>query len=274
VAVAGVLRAEVDRRCGRPVDARDAVENALERLEFCSDDTVRLARLAATGVAIEADLAQRARDLGDAEAEADAIARAGVMRSRAEAAAAAGRPMEVAYAALADGHHLRATGEDPGEAWETAASHWATLDRPLLVAIARWHAAEACMARGRRDSAAEAAGIALAGARELGARWLVSELEGLIARARLTIDAAASAVDPSPAITPETAEDDPFGLTPRERQVLTLVARGATNREIGAELYMAEKTASVHVSRILAKLDVRSRTEAAAVAHRLGLTVG
>ena len=59
-------------------------------------------------------------------------------------------------------------------------------------------------------------------------------------------------------------------LTPRERQVLELIARGATNREIGAELFMAEKTASVHVSRILMKLDVRSRTEAAGVAHRLG----
>ncbi len=47
---------------------------------------------------------------------------------------------------------------------------------------------------------------------------------------------------------------------------------GATNREIAASLYMAEKTASVHVSRILAKLGVRSRTEAAAVAHRLALT--
>jgi DNA-binding NarL/FixJ family response regulator len=73
---------------------------------------------------------------------------------------------------------------------------------------------------------------------------------------------------------PEQADvpaEDPFGLTPRERQVLELVARGATNREIGAELFMAEKTASVHVSRILAKLDVRSRTEAAGVAHRLRL---
>ena len=54
--------------------------------------------------------------------------------------------------------------------------------------------------------------------------------------------------------------------------MLELLAAGATNREIGAALYMAEKTASVHVSRILAKLDVRTRTEAAAVAHRLGLT--
>ena len=69
----------------------------------------------------------------------------------------------------------------------------------------------------------------------------------------------------------EPPEEEPFGLTPRERQVLTLVSEGRTNREIGDTLYMAEKTASVHVSRILSKLGVRSRTEAAAVAHRLGL---
>jgi DNA-binding NarL/FixJ family response regulator len=65
--------------------------------------------------------------------------------------------------------------------------------------------------------------------------------------------------------------ENPFGLTDRERQVLALVAAGATNREIAAELFMAEKTASVHVSRILGKLGVRSRTEAAAVAYRQGL---
>ncbi|MFZ1993434.1 MAG: LuxR C-terminal-related transcriptional regulator, partial [Solirubrobacteraceae bacterium] len=67
------------------------------------------------------------------------------------------------------------------------------------------------------------------------------------------------------------AAEDPFGLTPRERQVLALLAEGATNRQIGAALYMAEKTASVHVSRILAKLGVQGRTQAAAVAHRLHL---
>ena len=53
--------------------------------------------------------------------------------------------------------------------------------------------------------------------------------------------------------------------------MLALLAEGRTNREIGEALFMAEKTASVHVSRILAKLDVRTRTEAAAVAHRLGI---
>jgi DNA-binding NarL/FixJ family response regulator len=76
---------------------------------------------------------------------------------------------------------------------------------------------------------------------------------------------------PAEAAAVDGSEEDPFGLTPRERQVLALLADGRTNREIGQTLYMAEKTASVHVSRILSKLDVRSRTEAAALAHRVGL---
>ena len=100
---------------------------------------------------------------------------------------------------------------------------------------------------------------------------LRAEAEGLAARGRLPVASAAVPVVDA-ATVPAGDGDDPFGLTPRERQVIALVANGATNREIGAQLYMAEKTASVHVSRILAKLDVRSRTEAAAVAHRLGLS--
>ena len=126
-------------------------------------------------------------------------------------------------------------------------------------------------------SAARAAGAALETGRRLGAGWLAGEVEGLVARARLRVDDdgdGAAEGDGAPDAEGEAAPaEDPFGLTPRERQVLALVARGATNRQIGAQLYMAEKTASVHVSRILAKLDVRSRTEAAAVAHRLGLDV-
>jgi DNA-binding NarL/FixJ family response regulator len=60
-------------------------------------------------------------------------------------------------------------------------------------------------------------------------------------------------------------------LTEREREVLCLVAGGATNRVIGARLYISPKTASVHVSRILTKLDATTRTEAAALAHASGL---
>jgi DNA-binding NarL/FixJ family response regulator len=127
----------------------------------------------------------------------------------------------------------------------------------------RWREAEALIARGDREAATAAACAAEEIAVQLGAGWLRGEIEGLAARARLDI---ASEHDEEPA--DESEEDDGFGLTSLERQVLALVAEGATNREIGAQLFMAEKTASVHVSRILSKLNVRTRTEAAAVAHR------
>jgi len=63
-----------------------------------------------------------------------------------------------------------------------------------------------------------------------------------------------------------------LGLTPREREVLALVAEGRTNRQIAEALFISDKTASVHVSNILAKLGVANRAEAAAAVHRLGLT--
>jgi DNA-binding NarL/FixJ family response regulator len=110
---------------------------------------------------------------------------------------------------------------------------------------------------------------ALTAAQDIGAQWLASEIEGFALRARLRLEP--DEASPAPALAATDAGEDPFGLTPRERQVLALLADGRTNREIGTALYMAEKTASVHVSRILSKLDVRSRTEAAAVAHRVGL---
>ncbi|HXZ82291.1 MAG TPA: response regulator transcription factor [Acidimicrobiales bacterium] len=58
-------------------------------------------------------------------------------------------------------------------------------------------------------------------------------------------------------------------LTARERRVLDLVAEGKTNREIGAELYLAEKTVKNYVSNILSKLGMQRRTEAAVFAARL-----
>ena len=56
-------------------------------------------------------------------------------------------------------------------------------------------------------------------------------------------------------------------LTPREREILALVAEGRTNGEIGKQLFIATKTVSVHVSNILGKLGAASRTEAAAIAR-------
>lgn len=60
-------------------------------------------------------------------------------------------------------------------------------------------------------------------------------------------------------------------LTPRELGVLELVARGYTNRKVGEELFISEKTVSVHLSRVMTKLGAASRTEAVSIAHQRGL---
>ncbi len=265
----GSLRGELERRCGDLAAARAAIDDGLDAIEFCSEDLPRMALLSETGAAIEADAAQRARDLGDEAAEREAISRAEGFVMRAEAYAEdEARPVEKARQATAEAHLARARGEADPELDAAAAEAWRSVERPYPAAVAELRRAETLVARGDRD----AAGTQLAAVREtadaLGAPWLRSEADGLASRARLALPGAAAAEEPAP------AGEDPFGLTPRERQVLELLAGGATNREIGAQLFMAEKTASVHVSRILAKLDVRSRTEAAAVAHRFGLVAG
>jgi len=75
---------------------------------------------------------------------------------------------------------------------------------------------------------------------------------------------------PVPVPVPATAAHT-AALTPRESEILALVAEGRSNGEIGKQLFISTKTVSVHVSNILAKLDAASRTEAAAVARRRGL---
>jgi DNA-binding CsgD family transcriptional regulator/tetratricopeptide (TPR) repeat protein len=264
----GALLGELERRSGDLVAARAAVDDGLDAIEFCSEDLPRIARLAETGAAIEADAAQRARDLGDADAERDALIRTEGFVARAEACAADIRPVETARLATTLAHQARAAGAADPALDAAAADAWRAVSRPYPAALEELRRAEALVAAGDREAAATQLVEVLATAGELGAPWLQAEAEGLAGRARLALPTAAE--DP----VPEPDGGDPFGLTPRERQVLALVAGGATNREIGAQLYMAEKTASVHVSRILAKLDVRSRTEAAAVAHRFGLRAG
>jgi DNA-binding NarL/FixJ family response regulator len=128
-------------------------------------------------------------------------------------------------------------------------------------ARAQWRLAEALAAAGRREEAAAVWRSAATTAAQLAAAPLRAALDDLRRRARLDSDGAAS----GPRLTPAG------GLTEREREVLRLVALGKSNREIAAELFIAPKTASVHVSNILGKLGAASRTEAAAIAHREGL---
>jgi DNA-binding CsgD family transcriptional regulator len=272
----GALRAELERRGGDLQAARAAIDNALDRLDFCSDDVARMARVAAAGVRVEADAAVRARDLG--EDPARAIGNAEMLLARVQACAEieddeddedtppAQRPVEAAFLATAQAELARARDADDPGLWALATEAWANLGRPYRAAQTQRREAEALLASGDRDNAASTALAALESARQIGAAWLASEIEGFALRARLRLEQ-----EPEAEPASSDGDEDPFGLTARERQVLALLAAGRTNREIGAELYMAEKTASVHVSRILSKLDVRSRTEAAALAHRVGL---
>jgi ATP/maltotriose-dependent transcriptional regulator MalT len=262
----GALLGELRRRRRDLRGAREAVAQALDRLEVCTDDVMRIARATAVGVRVEADIAQRARDLREKGQERDAIARARIHTQRLRAAATEGGPVESAWRTMGTADLARARGRDDPAIWTKAAAEWEAIERPYPAAFARWRTAEAYVERGDRAEAAAAARSALQTARRLGSRWLAEEIEVLADRARLELDEGAEAARVPVGGPPEDA--DPFGLTPRERQVLALIAEGATNRQIGAALYMAEKTASVHVSRILSKLGVRSRTQAAAVAHR------
>ena len=265
--VLGALQAELAMREGDVQGARAAVDDALDRIEFCSDDALRMAMVSAAGLTAEATAAEHARDLGDRAAVEAALVHAELLIARVRACAEDGGALERAYLSHAEADYCRALGTDQTERWVEAAAAWDALGRPYPAALARWRHAEALVAAGDREGAVPLASAALETAERLGAAWLAGELESLAARARLRLcekDGATPAAE-------DDGDEAPFGLTPRERQVLALVAAGATNREIGRQLYMAEKTASVHVSRILAKLEVRSRTEAAGVAHRLGL---
>lgn len=144
-----------------------------------------------------------------------------------------------------------------------APEHWrAAADKATQAwwrALALLGEAEALLAGARREEATDALRRAYELSERLDSKGLRERAVALARRGRLEIGA------------PELHGADDLGLTPRENEVLALVAEGCTNREIGEHLFIAEKTASVHVSNILAKLDVDNRGAAAAAAHRLGL---
>ena len=163
------------------------------------------------------------------------------------------------------------TGADPGGSpgdpqslacWDAAVAGWHQLAQPYQEATTLLWAAEAALAAGDRDGAAGRLSRAARLAGELGARPLGSEISTLARNARLDLGSG------RPAGQPGTGR---LGLTTREFEVLRLVAAGRSNPEIAAELFIAAKTASVHVSNILAKLGAASRTEAAAIALQAGL---
>ena len=179
---------------------------------------------------------------------------------------AASAPMVAALRAHALAEASRLDGQSSPDRWTDAADRFAEIPDPFGVAYARYRSAEAILRRDGvkadvgellRDAAEEAAGI--------GALPLYRSIETLARRARVSMDRAEPA-------RPEPAPERPTaGLSPREIEVLRLVADGRSNGEIGEELFISRKTAGVHVTHILDKLGVANRVEAAMAAGRLGL---
>jgi DNA-binding CsgD family transcriptional regulator len=227
-----------------------------------------LIRVSAVGLTAQADLASQARIAGDEAAERAAVEGAKKLIDTARRGAAyPRRPNWVlgvdgrAWLARAEAEWLRAKGVNDPDAWLAVVQ---TFGQAFVyeAARSRWRLAEALLEAGRRDEAQEEWRQAIGTAERLGARPLRAALTDLGRRGRLARDDGQSGRGPV----------DPLrGLTAREQEVLRLLAVGRSNREIAAELFIAPKTASVHVSNILAKLRATSRTEAAAIAHAEGI---
>jgi DNA-binding CsgD family transcriptional regulator len=149
--------------------------------------------------------------------------------------------------------------------WDLCAEAWAQLQQPYPQAQALTRAGEAAAEAGETDAAASRLRKAADIADRLAAHPLRERIDQLGRLARI------AAVRTSTPDGHEQNERPQLGLTPREHQVLQLVAAGHTNGQIARELFISVKTASAHVSNILAKLHVNSRVQAATSAYRLHL---
>jgi DNA-binding CsgD family transcriptional regulator len=217
------------------------------------------------GLTVEAEYAERARLAGDAIALDDAVAVGGALleqaRAAAEQASRAGLARDVdlrGWHATAEAEWTRLQGHSDPKAWQAAVEAF-SYGHVYAVARCQWRLAEALLGVADREQATDAARAAHQTAVRLGAEPLQEALEALARRGRLDLGAGVP------------AERALAGLTPREVEVLRLLVEGRSNRQIAETLFISGKTASVHVTNILAKLGVHSRLEAAATARRLGL---
>ncbi|MFD9322481.1 ATP-binding protein [Streptomyces sp. NPDC060053] len=251
---AAVLSGDAEAAVAR---LRSSVEALTDDVGMLPDVTVRLTALALTAVA---DAAAGARRDGDEAAAGRWSAVATELLEPARAVALRGAtgvpqgPEGRAWLARAEAEWAWATtGPDPA-AWERTVAAFGYGDA-YERARCRLRYAQALLAAGRREDAAAEARAARETAVRLGATTLLERADDLVRRGRLG-DAGS------------TARGGPVALTARERDVLRLLALGRSNRQIGEELFISGKTASVHVSNILAKLSAASRTEAVAIAYR------
>jgi DNA-binding CsgD family transcriptional regulator len=266
VLLAAQARAESALWQGRPRQAAEAAATALALVRTVPaggldeagrpDEELALAALGATAYA---DLAAGG-DLSTEDAEAGAALLA---RARDRVAGAAPNIPARAWLTWVEAEHRRMSGADDPERWADVAAAFGFGD-PYRIALARWRQVEALLAA-RSAGAGRSANQAL---RSEAARRLAEATELATATGAAPLLAATGELAVRAGIRSADAAGPGHPLTARERSVLELVAQGLTNRQIGLQLFISEKTASVHVSRIMAKLDAESRAEAVSVAHR------
>jgi len=261
---------------GRYDEARAVVDqavSAVERVDQGEDlPSLGFAGVYALGLRVEAGSAELARAARSGAGVQQARRRAepliATLRALTGPAANPGDAWTLCHAALGEAEWARLEGRSEPQLWQRAAEGWERLQLPYPAAYARFRQAEALLAtRAPRAQIEPVIWAVHRTAVALGAGPLRREIELLARRGRLHLEEPAAAAAPQALPSPAAS----LGLTRREAEVLALVAAGHTNRQIGQELFITEKTASIHVSRILAKLGVAGRGQAAAVAHRLGL---
>jgi DNA-binding CsgD family transcriptional regulator len=268
-AAVGVLHAELELWAGDP---RSAYDRAVELLSLtaATPHSKYMGGAVVLAARAAAELTERQLGLGSPTATGERIDADTVGELRAAMAEdPLAQPLVPADAAAQlaswEAELARLRGESSPEAWENAASAWDRLNRPHRAAYCQWRQAEVLLGeRASRGIATAVLRRAVKGARQHAP--LTAALGALAQRARIELQEP-SVPPPATARAPQT----PFNLTEREVAVLRLIGEGRTNSEIGAALFISRKTASVHVTNILRKLDVSTRVQAAAVAERAGL---
>jgi DNA-binding CsgD family transcriptional regulator/tetratricopeptide (TPR) repeat protein len=255
-----LLHAELAAWQGRLDDAADAVDEALHQTESIGTVTSRL-KACALGLRVEADRTRLAIARRDAHTIDQARRRARRLRQDARRSVPL-TPDATAWLAVAEAEYTSVDGPPKPDPWRAAVAAWEGINRPYHVAYCQWQLAAALtISAGMGADTTAAARAAHQLTTRLGAEPIRREVDLLAQRARLDL------VGVRPA--QRTGAPNPLGLTAREDEVLQLLGRGYTNRQIAAELTISVKTASVHVSNILHKLGISHRLEAAAIAQRL-----
>jgi DNA-binding CsgD family transcriptional regulator/tetratricopeptide (TPR) repeat protein len=228
------------------------------------------------GLWAAADVAARARARGDQAgarvatefgSELRVAAVTAIRESGIAPLPATSGPRLVLQMAVAEAARLEL--RDDAAEWEALADRFERLGDLPRTFLARQHQAEAALRdRAGRPAAVVAIEAALAVADAMGASRFRERAIAVARAARLKLES-----DAHPVAVSTTHAMAPWGLSRREREVLTLLADGRTNRQIADVLFISEKTASVHVTHIMTKLGVARRTEAALIAVRAGVTI-